>query len=191
LAGLVKDGFLKEYLEGDQERSKEEVAPRDQAHEVPVHGKLNTISGGGCTASKRKRYAREVMAVEARRPDHSLEPTIYFTSSDLEDVVRHEDDPVVISFVTVGRRLHGVLIDQGSLADMMFWLTFNGLYLSPDQLKSYDGCLFCFAGDRVEVRGYVELRTTFSDGTLAQMINVKYILVNASTTYNFLLGDPL
>jgi len=46
LAGLVKDEFLKEYLEGDQEGSKEEVAPRDQVHEVPVHGELNTISGG-------------------------------------------------------------------------------------------------------------------------------------------------
>jgi len=42
----------------------------------------------------------------------------------------------------------------------------------------------------VEVRGYVELRTTFSDGTLPRTINVRYIVVNASSTYNLLLGRP-
>jgi len=136
LAGLVKDEFLKEYLEWNQEETKEEVAPGDQMHKVPVHGELNTISGGfsrgGCTTSKRKKYAKEVMTVEARRPDQPPEPALCFTSSDLEDVVPHEDDPVV-SVITVGRKVHYVLIDQGSLADVMFWLTFNNLQLSFDQ----------------------------------------------------------
>ena len=35
LAGLIKDGFLKEYLEGSQEWSKEETISVDQGHEVP------------------------------------------------------------------------------------------------------------------------------------------------------------
>ncbi|XP_068504652.1 uncharacterized protein [Phaseolus vulgaris] len=115
LARLVKDGFLKEYLEGSQEGSKEELPSGDQMHEVPVHGEINTISGGfsrgGCTASKRKKYAREVMTVEAREPDQSAEPYLYFTKADLRDVVPHKDDPVVISVVTVGRKVHRVLID--------------------------------------------------------------------------------
>jgi len=34
--------------------------------------------------------------------------------------------------------------------------------LSPDQLRPYTGCLYCFAGDQVEVRGHLELRTTFT-----------------------------
>ena len=79
-----------------QEESQREVAPRDQAHEVPVHGELNTILEGflrgGCTASKCKRYVREVMSVATRRPDHPPEPALCFTSSNLEDVIPHEDD---------------------------------------------------------------------------------------------------
>jgi len=31
---------------------------------------------------------------------------------------------------------------------------------------------------------------TFSDGTLARTINVRYIVVNASSAYNLLLGRP-
>jgi len=87
------------------------------------------------------------MAVEAQEPNQSLEPNLYFTKADLQDVVPHDNDPVVISMVMVGRRVHRVLIDQGSLTDIMFWSTFNKLQLLPDQLRPYDGCLYRFAGD--------------------------------------------
>jgi len=133
------------------EGSKEEIALVDQGHEVPVHGELNIIlrgfSGGGCSASKRKKYTRKVMTVKARRSDQPVEPDLCFTSADLGDMVPHEDDPIVISVVTVGRRVHRVLIDQGSSSDVMFWVTFNNLQLFPDQLRPYDGCLFGFAGN--------------------------------------------
>jgi len=125
LAGLVKDGLLKEYLEGSPEGKKEELQSVDQRHEVPVHDEINTISGGfsggGCTASQHRRYAREVMIVEAREFGQQDEPDLCFTKADLRDVVPHEDDPVVISVVTVGRRVYRILIDQGSSADVMFW----------------------------------------------------------------------
>jgi len=69
LAGLIKDGFLKEYLEGSQKGSKEEITSADQGHEVPVHSELNNISRGfsgeGCSPFKRKKYTRDVMIVEA------------------------------------------------------------------------------------------------------------------------------
>ena len=101
---------MKEYLEGSQEGSKEESALEDQGHEVLVHGELNTISGGfsrgGCSVSKRKKYTREVMVVKARRSDQPADPDLCSTSVDLGDVVPHEGDLVVISMVTVGRRVH-------------------------------------------------------------------------------------
>jgi len=67
------------------------------------------------------------MSLEARRPDHPPEPSLYFTSSDLEDVVSHENNLVVISVVTVGRKVHRVVIDQGSSANVTFWGTFTRL----------------------------------------------------------------
>jgi len=42
----------------------------------------------------------------------------------------------------------------------------------------------------VEVRGHVELRTTFSDGVTSRMISIKYLVVNVVSTYNLLLGRP-
>ena len=42
-----------------------------------------------------------------------------------------------------------------------------------------------FAGDQVEVQGYVELKTTFVDENAGRMIMLKYI-VNTSSAYNLL-----
>jgi len=42
----VKEGFLKEYLEADQEKPKGEVFLRDTMHKIQVHGEMNTILGG-------------------------------------------------------------------------------------------------------------------------------------------------
>ena len=86
--------------------------------------------------------------------------------------------------------VHRVLVDQGSSADVMFWPTFEKLQLSPDQLKPYGGCLYGFAGDQVEVWGYIELRTTFTDGSASHTEKIRYLVVNAPSTYNILLGRP-
>jgi len=70
---LVRNGFLKEYLQENQGAQTSAVPVGDQGHEIPIHGEINTISGGfsggGCTASQRKKYAREVMVVEAGESD--------------------------------------------------------------------------------------------------------------------------
>jgi len=113
-----------------------------------------------------------------------------FTRADLRDVVPHDNDPVVISVVTAGRKVHRVLVDQGSSTDVMFWSTFNKLQLSPDLLRPYTGCLYGFARDQVEVRGYLELRTTFTDGTASRTESIRYLVVNANSAYNILLGRP-
>jgi len=122
--------------------------------------------------------------------DHSPDVDITFTKGDLRDVVPHDNNPIVISLVTAGRTVHRVLVDQGSSADVMFWPTFEKLQLSPDQLRPYGGCLYGFVGDQVEVRGYIELRTTFTNGVASQTEKIRYLVMNAPSTYNILLERP-
>jgi len=73
---------------------------------------------------------------------------------------------------------------------MMFWPTFTQLELPLDQLRPYGGCLYGFAGDQVEVRGYIELRTTFADEAGSRTEKIKYLVVNAPSAYNIMLGRP-
>ena len=112
---LVKNGLLRDYLQ--EKKGTEDMAATGggPGHEVPVQGEVHTIaggfSGGGCTASQRRRYARTVMSIEAQRTDDAFDVDLVFTKVDLEDVVPHDNDPVVISAVTVGRKVHRVLVD--------------------------------------------------------------------------------
>jgi len=96
----------------------------------------------------------------------------------------------VISLVTAGRKVHRVLVDQGSSANVILLTTFNQLQLSMDLLRPYTRCLYGFARDQVEVRGHLELWTTFTDGTTSRTTNIKYLVVNAPSAYNILLGRP-
>jgi len=79
--------------------------------------------------------------------DDVLDVDLAFTKADLHDVIPLDNDPMVVFVVTAGRKVHRVLLDQGSSADVMFWSTFNKLQLSPDQVRPYMGCLYGFAGD--------------------------------------------
>ncbi|XP_068474780.1 uncharacterized protein [Phaseolus vulgaris] len=159
---LVKNGFLKDYLAGSTTTTVPTTPEEGQAHEVPTHGEVHTISGGfsegGPTASQRKKYVRSVSTVAEEFPDNPWESDLVFTRADLRDVVPHDNDPVVISVVTAGRKVHRVLVDQGN--------------------------------NPVEVRGYLELRTTFTDGPASRTENIRYLVVNANSAYNILLGRP-
>ena len=64
LDDLVKSGFLNDYLLNRRTggaSSSQLAGGEAQQHEMPTHGEIHTIaggfSGGGCTASQRKKYA--------------------------------------------------------------------------------------------------------------------------------------
>ncbi|XP_068476821.1 uncharacterized protein [Phaseolus vulgaris] len=121
---LVRSGFLKDYVAEPATTATLPAPAEEQAHEMPVLGEVHTIaggfSGGGPTASQRKKYTRGVNSIEERISGNPWESDLLFTRADLQDVVPHDNDPVVISVVMVGRKVHRVLVDQGSSADVMF-----------------------------------------------------------------------
>jgi len=68
---LVKNGFLKDHMVGSSTAAALMVPEEDQAHEMPIHGEVHTISGGfsggGPTVSQRKRYVRSVNSIAEGR----------------------------------------------------------------------------------------------------------------------------
>jgi len=61
---------------------------------------------------------------------------------------------------------------------------------SLEELKPYEGVLVRFSGDPVQVRGYIQARTTFEDDSNTKTINIRYMVVNTPSSYNILLGRP-
>ena len=71
------------------------------------------------------------------------------------------------------------MVDTGSSANVLFWEVFKRLDLPKQVLREHRGSLLGFAGESVEIIGYVDLHTTFSEGENAKTIVIKYIVVNA------------
>jgi len=59
------------------------------------------------------------VAVKVQQVYQTPDIDLVFTKADLQDVIPHDNDPVVILLVTTERKVHRVLVDQGSSADVM------------------------------------------------------------------------
>jgi len=47
-----------------------------------------------------------------------------------------------------------------------------------------------FSGERLNTKGYIDLFTKFGAGRTTRTVKIRYLIVNAHTSYNILLGRP-
>ncbi|XP_057426237.1 uncharacterized protein LOC130719638 [Lotus japonicus] len=79
--------------------------------------------------------------------------------------------------------------DWGSWGINQPYITFT-LGLTEADLLSYDGALVGFSGEKVFVRGYVELSTVFGEGKNEKAFAIKFLVVQCTSPYNVLIGRP-
>ena len=85
-------------------------------------------------------------------------------------------------------RVHKILINQGSSTDVLYWSTFKKLKIPESSIQAYSEPLLGFARHKVHSRGFIDLLTTFGRGQAYRTLTARYILVDAETTYNVLIG---
>ncbi|XP_020209186.1 uncharacterized protein LOC109794123 [Cajanus cajan] len=186
------------YHQNHGHSTEECAALKDKVEELIKQGQLKKyvenqggFAGGGATSSARKRYLRAVKTVNFVEKRKKKMPTITFTDKDFEGVDPDQDDPMVISVEINNCIVKKTLIDQGSSADILYWKTFKQLGIPEEELKHYDEPLVGFSGERVTTKGCIELYTRFGyDQEVSKIIRIRYIVVNANTSYNILLGRP-
>jgi len=62
--------------------------------------------------------------------------------------------------------------------------------IAEEEMKLYDDHVVELSGERVGTRGYIELYTTFDEGEARKTIKIRYLVIDANTSYNILLGQP-
>ncbi|XP_017423558.2 uncharacterized protein LOC108332762 [Vigna angularis] len=163
----------------DRRRRRSRSQPRHPERERSVQGRIDTISGGfaggGASASARKRHLRNLKAVHMV-DRHAVDPD--------------HDDPMVITAEIARYDVKKVLIDQGSSVNILYWTTFLKMDLSEDLIAPFNEQIVGFVGERVDTRGYLDLRTRLGTGREARELRVRFLLVEANTSYNALVGRP-
>ncbi|RDX98181.1 hypothetical protein CR513_18954, partial [Mucuna pruriens] len=98
-----------------------------------------------------------------------------FLDDDYEGMLQYQDDPIVIF---------------RSLANMLYWATFQRLGLLKSSMEECSSTLIGFTSKQVEIQGTIDLRTTFGARTDAKTMTVRFTVVNAWASHDMILVQP-
>ncbi|RDY04876.1 hypothetical protein CR513_11345, partial [Mucuna pruriens] len=159
-------------------------------------GTISTISGGeeqvddwGDQKDRKSYQSYQVLTGENLTPleGNRRGRTISFEEEDRRcDQVG--DEPMVILVAAEGFKVESVLVDHGSSANILYGSTYRKLGLS--ELKEMRGCLYGFSGEKVPIKGIVEIETTFGEGSNTRRIPIVYTVIEAEASYNIIMGRP-
>ena len=151
--------------------------------------------GGGESSSARKAHlcnirSGETLEVQAVSKLPRLDTTITFSDFDMEGCQHPHDDSLVIRVVVAKKIVHKVLIDNGSSTDIIFASAFDKMGIEREKLEPVNAHLLGFSGEKVLPLGLVQLVLTLGDPPCQATTTIKFLIVDAPSAYNMLLGRP-
>ena len=153
------------------------------------------FAGGGESSSARKAHlcsirSGEVIEVQAVSKIPRLDTAITLSDSYLEGCQHPHDDPLVIKVVVANKTIHRVLVDNGSSADIIFMSAFDKIGIGREKLEPASIHLRGFSREKVLPLGSLQLVLTLGDPPCQATTTVKFLIVDAPSAYNVLLGRP-
>ena len=167
-------------------------------HQQPL-GEIQVISGGfagrGESSSARKAHLRsirstEIEEVQAVSKLPRLDTSITFSDSDLEGCQHPHDNPLVVRAVVANKTVHRVLIDNGSSTDIIFTSAFDKMGIGREKLEPVNTHMRGFSGEKVLPLGSIQLVLTLGDPPCQTTTTARFLIVDAPSSYNMLLGRP-
>ena len=153
------------------------------------------FAGGGESSSARKAHLRsirsaEIGEIQAVSKLPRIDTTITFSDSDLEGCQHPHDDPLVVRAIVANKTVHRVLIDNESSADIIFVSAFDKMGIGRENLEPVNTHLRGFSGEKVLPLGSIQLVLTLGEPPCQEMTTTRFLIVDASSAYNMLLGRP-
>ena len=151
--------------------------------------------GGGESSSARKVHLRSIRSakigeIQTVSKIPRLDTSITFSDSDLEGCQHPHDGPLVVHAVVANKTIHRVLINNGSSADIIFASAFNKMGIGREKLEPIDTHLRGFSREKVLPLGSIQLVPTLGEPPCQATTIARFLIVDASSAYNMLLGRP-
>ena len=109
-----------------------------------------------------------------------------FPNADKQGTIQPHDDTLVVT-LRIGRYdVKRVMIDQGSVVEIMYPDLYKGLGLKPKNLTTYSSPLVSFEGKMVVPKG--QIRLPMQAGTY--VVEVDFIVVDVFSPYTAIMGRP-
>lgn len=111
-----------------------------------------------------------------------------FSDEDLSHVASSHEDALVITEEVNAYDVKRIHIDLGSSTDVLFLEAYMGMEKSMTNLKKIGFPLIGIAGRTTYHLGAIRLSVVVGDGWKAQRMKNTFIVVDASNSYNAILG---
>ena len=118
------------------------------------------------------------------------EPIITFTDEDARRLHHPHDDAIVITLMIANYTTTRVLIDNGSLADILYYPAFQQMRINKELLRPVNMPLIGFGEMKILPVGTISLPVVV--GSYPQKINkeVNFFVIDCSSSYNAIIGRP-
>ncbi|KAL0407723.1 UNVERIFIED_CONTAM: hypothetical protein Sradi_1706700 [Sesamum radiatum] len=197
---LIQRGYLRQYVNQGQSSQPQAPMPDQQPNgdNLPTAGVIAVISGGpagGDSTNARKalvRAARENQwqtHTQVFNVNMDQREEISFSQQDLDPMRNQNNDALVISATLSNFWVKKVLVDSGSSADIIFYDAYAQLGIDNAQLRKVNTPLTGFSGEMIEPLGEVTLPLSLGSYPRRSTKMVKFLVVNAPSAYNIILGD--
>ena len=101
----------------------------------------------------------------------------------MEDCQHPYDNPLVIKVFVANKTVHRVLVDNGSLIDIMFTSAFDKIGIGREKLEPV-------IGERVLLLRLIQSVLTLGDPLCQTTMTVRFLIVDDPSAYNILLLRP-
>ena len=116
-------------------------------------------------------------------PRNSLVP-ITFTKDEGKRLHHPHFDALVVDVEIKRHKVMRNLIDNGSLADIIFARALNQSDLLDKTLRPIKNNLCGFSGNEVVPLGKITLRVTFETSPICVTVNINFVIVDSPSVYN-------
>ena len=113
-------------------------------------------------------------------------PALSFLDEDKIRTIQPDDDALVITLRIGGYDVKRVMVDHGSVAEIMYSDLYKGMNLKPDDLTAYDSPFVSFDRKTVILRG--QIRLPMQAGS--EVAEVDFIMVDAYSPYTAIVARP-
>ena len=131
-------------------------------------------------------YSDEDFNSNLKRIKTNVPLVLSFSNVNKQRTIQPHDDALVITLRIGGYDVKRVMVDQGSVAEIMYPDLYKGLGLKPEDLTTYSLPLVSFEGKMVVPKGHIRLPVQV--GT--DVVEVDFIVVDAFSPYTAIMGRP-
>ena len=107
-----------------------------------------------------------------------------FSDEDKVETIQPHNDALVVTLRIGGYDVRRVLVDQGSVVEVMYPDLYKGLNLKPKDLTAYDSPLVSFEGKTITPRGQIRLPIQIG----SDVVEVDFIVVDAYSPYTAIVA---